>query len=171
MQFDMSAPKIFPICFHHDAKRKHKSLRKWIMGSRDHGTAPHLCISPVAKVVGQSCSVQLPSPSAGPGWWELPCSVRNFKESPSTGKLQGQGHSKENSPTARAVGASTTCPHLTTCTDQSHHQGLRADLTQDSTQCPHPTRHRGRTAVQPPGIPHHEFSLAQCLPFHKSCFS
>lgn len=116
----------------------------WVPGSWNSSTFVHLSCG---QVVGQSCSVQLPSPSAGPGWWELPCSVRNFKESPSTLKLWGQGHSKENSPTARAVGASTTIPHLTTCTDQRHQQGLRADLTQDSTQCPHPTSHRGRTAV------------------------
>lgn len=31
MQFGMSAPKILPTCFHQDAKRKHKSLRNWII--------------------------------------------------------------------------------------------------------------------------------------------
>lgn len=170
MQFDMSAPKIFPICFHHDAKRKHKSLRKWFMGSRIMEQL-HVCASFLWPRGGTELLCAAAQPLSWPWVMGTPLLCKELKESPSTLKLQGQGHSKENSPTARAVGASTTIPHLTTCTDQSHQQGLRADLTQDSTQCPHPTSHRSRTAVQPLGIPHHEFSLAQCLPFHKSCFS
>lgn len=72
MQFDMSAPKIFPTCVHRDAKRKHKSLRNWIIGSTDAGTAPHSCIFPVAKGWDRGAAAQ---PSAVPGWWELPCSA------------------------------------------------------------------------------------------------
>lgn len=58
-------------------KMQRENINHWETGLLFHGswnssTFVHLSC---CQVVGKTCSVQLPSPSAVPGWWELPCSV------------------------------------------------------------------------------------------------
>lgn len=140
----MSTPKIFPTCFHQDAKRKHKSLRNWII-------VPwimeqlHICVSFLLPSGGTDLlcaaaqSLSCPWVMRTPPLCNCTLGTTIHTEAGRTWTLQGKLS------TARAVGASTDIPHhccsRTTCTEQSHHQGLRADFKrQDSTQCPHPTR-------------------------------
>lgn len=136
MQFDMSAPKIFPTSSHQDAKRKQtiEKLGDWFPGSWNSSTFVHFSC---CQVVRHSCCVQL---SLGDG--NSPALELHFKEQPSTLKLGGLGHSKENSHTGRAVGASTTIPHLIT---PALRRGTSKDweLISSSAQHTMPTAHQG----------------------------
>lgn len=145
MQFGMSAPKILPTCFHQDAKRKHKSLRNWII-------VPwimeqlHICASFLLPSGGTGLLCAAAQPLSCP--WVMRTSLlcnctlgtTIHTEAGRTWTLQGKLSHSQSCGKHRHSSSHHWCSR-TTRTEQSHHQGLRADFKpQDSTQCPHPTR-------------------------------
>lgn len=137
-------------------KVQRENINHWENGllvpwSWNSSTFVHLSCS---QVVGQSCCVQLPSPSAVPGWWELPCSGTALEgttihtEAGGTGTLHGKLSHSQSCGDKHNHSSSPHCCSRTTCTEQSPQQGLRADLNPRTAHSAHtPPGHRQDSAT------------------------
>lgn len=162
MQFDMSAPKIFPTCFHQDAKGNHKSLRNWIIGSTDDGTAPHLCIFPVARWWDRAALCCCPWVMGAPLLCN--CTLRNHHPhwSWSTGTLQGNSAAELWGQAQPLLISSLLLQEHLHWTEPPSRVDLNPEswLNPRTAECPHPTRSQRQDCCPAPSYsPPHSVCL------------